>query len=143
MLGLSRLVLAATLAAWPLAAAARWHFRAPAPAPDERRARIALRWAALLLMLPWLTCGLVLTQASGSFAWLAGPQALAWLRVVQAQAWLALAGVALAAWVLRTRWRAPATGWWARVHAVLVLLAGLGLAALAVLGHLLSGATNL
>ena len=143
LLGLSLLVLAGTLLAWPLAAAARWHFAAPAPATRERRARVALRGAALLLMLPWLTFGLVVTWATGSFAWLAGPQALVWLRVVQVESWIALAGVLLAAWVLRARWRARGTWRWGRVHAVLVVLAGVGLATLAALGHLLTGATNL
>ena len=143
LLGLSLLVIAGTLLAWPVAAAVRWHLAPPLPAPRERRARAALRWAALLLALPWLTFGLIVTWASGSFTWLAGPQALAWLRVVQVEAWIALAGILLAAWVVRARWRARGTWWWGRVHAVLVLLAGVGLATLAALGHLLTGATNL
>ena len=143
LLGLSLLVLASTLLAWPLAAAARWHFAVPAPAPRERRARAALRGAALLLALPWLTFGLVVTWATGSFAWLAGPQAIAWLRVVQVESWIALAGIALAAWSVRMRWLAHGTWWWSRVHGVLVVLAGAGLAVLAAMGHLLVGAANL
>lgn len=144
IVALSLLVAAGSLLAWPVAAAARWRFGVPAPASrDERRARVALRWAATLILLPWLTFALVVMRASDSFAWMAGPQALAWLRVVQAESWLALAGVALAAWGVRSRWRARNAGGWGRVQAVAVVLAGVGLAALAWMGHLLVGATNL
>ena len=143
LLALSLLVALATLIAWPLAAAARWHLGAPAPASRERRARIASRVAALLFVLPWITVGLIGLQASRSFEWLAGPQALAWLAAVQVQAWLALAGAALAAWAAHARWRTRGTWWWSRVHATLLVLAGVGLAAIAWVGHLLLGTTNL
>ena len=144
LLGLSLLVVAASLVLWPFAAGVRWHAGAGTRVTrEERRARVAVRAASLLILLPWLTFGLVVMWATGSFAWLAGPHALVWLRVVQAEAWVALAGVALAAWALRARWRARGTWWWSRVQSALVLLAGVGLAALAWVGHLMVGATNL
>ena len=143
LLALSLLVAAATLVAWPFAAAARRHYAAPAPASRERRARVALRVAALLFLMPWLTFGLVALQAAHSFTWLAGPQAIAWLRGVQVESWLALTGVALAAWAAQARWRSRGAWWWGRVHAVLLALAGAGLATIAWMGHLLLGATNL
>ena len=143
LLALSLLVAAATLIAWPFAAAARRHFAVPAPAARERRARAATRLAAALFVLPWLTFGLVALQASQSFAWVAGPQAIAWLRGVQVASWLALAGLALAAWAAHAHWRTRGAWWWSRVHATLLVLAGAGLAAIAWIGHLLVGTTNL
>jgi CubicO group peptidase (beta-lactamase class C family) len=144
LLALSLLVVAGSLLAWPLAAAVRWHLAVPRPAARvERRARVALRVACALSVLPWLTFALTAVQASNSFEWLAGPHALAWLRVAQVESWVALAGIALAGWATRARWRARGTGWWSRVQAVLVVLAGVGLSTLAWLGHLMIGATNL
>ncbi len=133
-----------SLLAWPLAAAARWHFAVPPPAHrDERRARIALRVACVLAVLPWALFAVVMVRATASFVWLSGPDAIAWLRAVQAAAWLALAGLPLAAWATRARWRLRGAWWWGRVHAPLVLAAGAGLAGIAWTGHLLLGATLL
>jgi CubicO group peptidase (beta-lactamase class C family) len=144
LLALSLLVVVGSLLAWPLAAAARWRFAAPARVSrEEGRARIALRIACVLAVLPLLTFALVAMQASESFVWLAGPRALAWLRVAQVESWLALGGIALAAWATRTRWRARGAGWWGRVQAGMVVLACGGLSTLAWLGHLMVGATHL
>jgi len=144
VLAASLLVALASLLAWPLAAATRWHLGVPAPAlRDERRARVALRVACLLALLPWAVFAVVGARAMASFTWLSGPEVIAWMRAVQATSWLALAGIGLSAWAVRARWRTRGTWWWSRVQAVLVLLAGLGLAAIAWAGHLLTGATLL
>ena len=143
-LGVALALLVASLLAWPVASLLRWRYARPLPAGRaERRPRIALRLAAGLMLLPWIVFALVLVQATESYTWLSGPQALAWLRVVQGLAWLALAGVALAAWALGARWRLRGAGAWARVHAGLVLAAGLALAGFAWAGHLLVNATAL
>ncbi len=144
LLAASLAVAALSLLAWPLAAAARWHFAVPAPAArDERRARVALRIACVLAVLPWALFAVVMARATASFTWLCGAEAITWLRAVQVASWLALAGLPLAAWATRARWRLRGAWWWARVHAALVLAAGVGLAAIAWMGHLLLGATVL
>ncbi|MEP6504051.1 MAG: serine hydrolase domain-containing protein [Betaproteobacteria bacterium] len=138
----SLFVLAATLLAWPLAAAARWHF-APRARASERHARQALRWAAMALLLPWLLIGGTLVSGVNAFEFIGGPWAASAMRVVQAAAWLGLGATLLAAWAAQRQWRAAGVWWWARVHATLVVAAGLGASLLAWQGHLLVGATIL
>jgi CubicO group peptidase (beta-lactamase class C family) len=139
--------MALTLAAWPVAALVRRHFRrrhglAIALPPAQRRARVALRWAALLTLLPWLALLAPPLAGMDAFQLVMKPEVVALLRVVQAAAWAGPAAVALAAWAAALRF-SPAGGrparWTSKAHALACLLAAAGGVLAAWQGHLMTG----
>ncbi len=145
VLGASLFMMLATLLAWPVAAMIRRHHDVLPPAdPREQRARASLRLAAFLGALPWalLFVPLTLVDNGGEFV-MTNVHVIDGLRVVQAAAWLALVAVPLAAGAALRGASARGVWWWSRIHAVLMLLAAIGLAFMAWQGHLLLGTTSL
>jgi len=128
-----------SLLAWPLAAAARRHYRSAAVTPGVRTARRALRGAAALMLLPWAALGLLLIGGMDDPSTMTSPQFWTGMGAVQAGAWLMLPALALAVWGCVQMWRSPGAWWWSRLHGVLMVLAACGLLILAVQGQLLLG----
>lgn len=128
-----------SLLAWPLAAAARKHYRSAPVAPSLQAARRSLRGAAFLMVLPWAALGLLLLGGMDDPSTMTSPQFWTGMQVVQAGAWLMLPALALALWGCVQMWRSAGAWWWSRVQGVLVVLAGCGALTLAVQGQLLLG----
>jgi hypothetical protein len=61
-----------------------------------------------------------------------------WLIASHITGWIAAAGLIVLAMAALRFWKTPGLGWWARVHATLLLLASVAFISFAWYGHLLS-----
>ena len=139
LLGVSLGFALLSLLAWPMAAAARKHYRSAAVVPRLQNARRALRSAAALMILPCAALGLLLLGSMDDPSTLTSPQFWRGMTAVQAGAWLMLPALALAVWGSVQMWRSAGAWWWSRLHGLLMVLAGCGVLTLAVQGKLLLG----
>ncbi|MDT9001309.1 serine hydrolase domain-containing protein [Paucibacter sp. APW11] len=128
-----------TLLAWPMAVLARRHYRRPEPMPLQQHARKSARWAALLMLVPWLTLGAFGLASQGDLAYLGGSLFGAAVRLSQLLGWLSVPALFLAGRGLWLHWRCQDAWWWARLHGLLLLLAALLNLLLAWRGQLMLG----
>jgi hypothetical protein len=81
--------------------------------------------------------GLPISQADSNVSYI-GEGLNIWLIASHLTGWLAALGLIVLAVTALRFWKAPDLGWWARVHATLLLLASVAFISFACYGHLLS-----
>jgi len=138
LIGGSLALLIATLLLWPVAALIRKRYARPLPLLAGDRFLFRLSRLVCILEIAFLALiGLPMSRADTNVSYI-GDGLNPWLMTSHIIGWLAAIGlIVLAATVLRF-WKAPNLGWWARVHATLLLLASIAFMTFAWYGHLLT-----
>jgi hypothetical protein len=81
--------------------------------------------------------GLPLSRADSNVSYI-GDGLNPWLTASHLTGWLAVLGLIVLAVTALRFWKIPELGWWARVHATLLLIASVAFISFAWYGHLLS-----
>jgi hypothetical protein len=138
LIGGSLALLLGTLLLWPVAAVIRRRYARPLPLPPRDRLLFRLsRIVCLLEIICLALVGLPMSFAETNVAYI-GDGLNPWLIASHITGWLAVAGLIVLAMAAVRFWKIPELGWWARVHATLLLLASVAFLTFACYGHLLS-----
>jgi CubicO group peptidase (beta-lactamase class C family) len=130
--------LLATVLLWPVAAVVRKRYARPlAFSPADRLLFRLSRVVCMLAIGSLALVGLPLSGADTNISYI-GDGLNPWLVAAHIAGWLATAGLAVLAIAALRFWMAPGLGWWARVHATLLLLAGVAFISFAWYGHMFS-----
>jgi CubicO group peptidase (beta-lactamase class C family) len=130
--------LLATVLLWPVAAVMRKRYARPlALSPGDRLLFRLSRLVCILAIGILALLGLPLSGADTNVSYI-GDGLNPWLIAAHVAGWLATAGLLVLAIAALRFWKAPDLGWWARVHATLLFLAGVAFISFAWYGHLLS-----
>jgi hypothetical protein len=138
LIGGSLALLIVTLLLWPVAAVIRKRYARPlALSPGDR---LLFRFSRIVCILE-ISCialvGLPMSRADSNVSYI-GDGLNPWLVASHITGWLAAIGLIVLAIAAVRFWKAPDLGWWARVHATLLLLASVAFISFAWYGHLLS-----
>jgi CubicO group peptidase (beta-lactamase class C family) len=138
LIGGSLALLIATVLLWPVAAVTRKRYARPLPfSPRDRLLFLLSRVVCILEISCVALVGLPLSRTDTNISYI-GDGLNPWLIAAHITGWLAALGlIALAITAVRF-WKIAELGWWARVHATLLLLASVTFIAFAWYGHLLS-----
>jgi hypothetical protein len=116
-------LLALTLVLWPVAAIIRKRYERPLFSNAIDRALYLLsRFVCLLEIVFVLLIVVPLSLADKNIAFI-GDGINPWLSTAHVLGWMAALGVGVLAVTAVRFWRVPGLGWWARVHATLLLIA--------------------
>jgi CubicO group peptidase (beta-lactamase class C family) len=138
LIGGSLALLIATVLLWPLAALIRKRYARPLPLSPGDRLLFRLSRLVCILEIGFLALvGLPISQADSNVSYI-GDGLNPWLTASHITGWLAALGLVVLAITALRFWKAPELGWWARVHATLLLLASVAFMIFAWSGHLLS-----
>jgi hypothetical protein len=138
LIGGSLALLIVTLLLWPVAAVIRKRYARPLPlSPGDR---LLFRFSRIVCILE-ISCialvGLPMSRADSNVSYI-GDGLDPWLFASHVTGWLAAIGLIVLVIAAVRFWKAPDLGWWARVHATLLLLASVAFMTFAWHGHLLS-----
>ena len=123
VLGVSLSLIGLTLLLWPVAVMVRKRYGRPLfTTALDRILYLFTRVDCLFQIIFVALILLPLSQADKNIAFL-GDGVNPWLNAAHIFGWLAAAGLVIVALAAVRSWRAPGLGWWARVHATLVLIA--------------------
>ena len=138
LIGGSLALLIATVLLWPVAAVTRKRYAQRLPfSPRDRLLFLLSRVVCILEISCVALVGLPLSRTDTNISYI-GDGLNPWLIAAHITGWLAALGlIALAITAVRF-WKIAELGWWARVHATLLLLASVTFIAFAWYGHLLS-----
>jgi CubicO group peptidase (beta-lactamase class C family) len=138
LIGGSLALLIATVLLWPIAALIRkWYAR---PLPLSPRDRLLFRLSRVVCILEISSIALVglpMSRADTNVSYI-GDGLNPWLIASHITGWLAALGLIVLAITALRFWKTPDLGWWARVHAALLLLASVAFISFAWYAHLLS-----
>ena len=138
ILAVSGAVIVLTLLLWPIAAIVRRHYGRPLfRSGTDRLLYVASRFVCLLQVVFVILILFPLSMADKNIAFL-GDGLDPWLRTAHVLGWIAAAGLIVIGFAAIKSWRTPGLGWWARVHATLLLLASAVFISFAAWTHLLS-----
>jgi CubicO group peptidase (beta-lactamase class C family) len=138
LLAVSQGLIVLTVILWPVAALIRRRYQRPLFSTNRDRALyIFSRLVCLLQILFVLLILLPLSMADKNLAFI-GDGINPWLTTAHVLGWIALAGLVVLGFTAVRFWRVPGLGWWARLHATLLFLAGTIFMAFAGWTHLLS-----
>jgi CubicO group peptidase (beta-lactamase class C family) len=138
LIGGSLALLIATVLLWPLAALIRKRYARPLPLSPGNRLLFRLSRLVCILEIAFLALvGLPISFADSNVSYI-GEGLNPWLTASHLTGWLSALGLVVLAIAALRFWKAPDLGWWARVHATLLLLASVAFISFAWYGHLLS-----
>jgi CubicO group peptidase (beta-lactamase class C family) len=138
LIGGSLALVIATVLLWPLAAVIRKRYARPLPLSPGNRLLFRLSRLVCILEISFLALvGLPMSFADTNVSYI-GDGLNPWLTASHLTGWLAALGLIVLASTALRFWKAPDLGWWARVHATLLLLASIAFMSFACYGHLLS-----
>lgn len=138
LIGGSLALLIATVLLWPVAAVIRKRYARPLPLSRGDRRLFRLSRLVCILEIGFLALvGLPISQADSNVSYI-GEGLNPWLTASHITGWLAALGLIVLAITALRFWKTPDLGWWARVHATLLLLASAAFISFACYGHLLS-----
>jgi CubicO group peptidase (beta-lactamase class C family) len=138
LIGGSLAILIATIVLWPVAALIRKRYARPLPLSPGDRLLFRLSRIVCLLEIGCIALvGLPISRGDTNVSYI-GDGLDPWLMASHITGWLAAAGLIVLALAAVRFWKTPELGWWARVHATLLLLASVAFIAFACYGHLLS-----
>jgi CubicO group peptidase (beta-lactamase class C family) len=138
LVGGSLALLIATLLLWPVAAVIRRRYARPLPLSPAERLLFRLSRLVCILEIAFLALiGLPMSRADTNVSYI-GDGLNAWLMASHIVGWLAAIGLIVLATTALRFWKSPNLGWWARVHATLLLLASIAFMTFAWYGHLLT-----
>lgn len=131
-------LLLATIVLWPIAALIRKRYARPLPLSPRDRLLFRLSRVVCLLEIGFIALvGLPMSRADTNVSFI-GDGLNPWLMASHVTGWLAALGLIVLAISALRFWKIPDLGWWARVHATLLLLASVAFISFAWWGHLLS-----
>lgn len=138
LIGGSLALLIATVLLWPVAAVIRKHYARPLPlSPRDRLLFLLSRVVCILEISSVALVGLPLSRTDTNISYI-GDGLNPWLTAAHITGWLAALGLIVLAITAVRFWKIAGLGWWARVHATLLLLASAAFISFAWYGHLLS-----
>jgi CubicO group peptidase (beta-lactamase class C family) len=138
LIGGSLALLIATVLLWPLAAGIRKRYGRALPLSPGDRLLFRLSRLGCILEIGFIALvGLPISRADTDVSYI-GDGLNPWLTASHLTGWLAFLGLIVLAITAVRFWKAPDLGWWARVHATLLLLASVAFMTFAWYGHLLS-----
>jgi len=138
VLGASQSLIVLTLLLWPVAVIVRKRYGRPLfTSALDRILYVFTRLDCLLQIIFVALILLPLSLADKNIGFI-GDGVNPWLSTAHIFGWLAAAGLVIVAFAAVRSWRVPGLGWWARVHATLLLIASLIFMSFAWWGHLLS-----
>jgi CubicO group peptidase (beta-lactamase class C family) len=138
VLGACQSLIVLTLLLWPVAVIVRKRYGRPLfTSALDRVLYFFTRLDCLLQIIFVVLILLPLSMADKNIAFI-GDGVNPWLSVAHIFGWLAAAGLVIVALAAIRSWRAPGLGWWARVHATLLLIASAIFMSFAWWSHLLS-----
>jgi hypothetical protein len=138
LIGGSLALLLATLLLWPVAAVIRKRYARPLPLSPGDRLLFRLSRIVCILEISFIAlAGLPMSRADTNVSYI-GDGLNPWLIASHITGWLAAIGLIVLAITALRFWKTPELGWWARVHATLLLLASIAFITFACYGHLLS-----
>jgi hypothetical protein len=138
LIGGSLALLVATVLLWPVAVFIRKRYGRPLfSARSDRWLYFLSRVVCILEIASIALVALPLTRADTNIAFL-GDGLVPWLTAAHITGWLAASGLIVLAIAAVRFWKIADLGWWARVHATLLLLASIAFISFAWYGHLLS-----
>ena len=138
LIGGSLALLIATVLLWPVAALIRKRYARPLPLSPRDRLLFRLSRVVCILEIGFIALvGLPMSRADTNVSYI-GDGLNPWLTASHITGWLAALGLIVLAITALRFWKTPDLGWWARVHAALLLLASVAFMSFAWYGHLLS-----
>jgi hypothetical protein len=138
LIGGSLALLIATVLLWPVAAVIRKRYARPLPLSPGNRVLFRLSRLVCILEIGFIALfGLPMSRADTDVSYI-GEGLNPWLTASHITGWLAALGLIVLAITALRFWKTPDLGWWARVHATLLLLASVAFMSFAWYGHLLS-----
>jgi len=138
LIGGSLALLIATVLLWPVAAVIRKRYARPLPlSPRNRLLFLFSRIVCILEISCIALVGLPMSRTDTNISYI-GDGVNPWLTAAHMTGWLAAVGLIVLAIAALRFWKTPDLGWWARVHATLLLLASVAFISFAWYGHLLS-----
>jgi CubicO group peptidase (beta-lactamase class C family) len=138
LVGGSLALLLATILLWPVAAVIRKRYARALPLSPGNRALFHLSRFVCILEIGFIALvGLPMSQADTNVSFI-GEGLNPWLVASHITGWLAALGLIVLAITALRFWKTPDLGWWARVHATLLLLASIAFISFAWYAHLLS-----
>ncbi|HZE56897.1 MAG TPA: serine hydrolase domain-containing protein [Chthoniobacterales bacterium] len=138
VLGASQSLIVLTLLLWPVAVIVRKRYGRPLfTSALDRILYVFTRIDCLLQIIFVALILLPLSLADKNIGFI-GDGVNPWLSTAHIFGWLAAAGLVIVASAAVRSWRVPGLGWWARVHATLLLIAGVIFMSFAWWNHLLS-----
>jgi CubicO group peptidase (beta-lactamase class C family) len=138
IIGGSLALLIATVLLWPVAALIRKRYGRALPFSPRDRLLFRLSRLVCILEIGFLALfGVPMSRADTNVSYI-GDGLNPWLTASHITGWLAAAGLIVLAMAALRFWKTPDLGWWARVHATLLLLASTAFISFAWWGHLLN-----
>lgn len=138
LIGGSVALLIATLLLWPVAALIRKRYARPLPLSPGDRFLFRLSRLVCLLEIGFIALiGLPMSRADTNVSYI-GDGLNPWLMASHITGWLAAGGLIVLVTTALRFWKTPELGWWARVHATLLLLSSIAFMTFAWYGHLLT-----
>lgn len=138
LIGGSLALLLATILLWPVAAVIRRRYGRALPLSPGDRLLFRLSRIVCILEIGFLALvGLPMSRADTNVSYI-GDGLNPWLTASHITGWLAALGLVVLGITALRFWKTPNLGWWARVHATLLLLASVAFISFAWYGHLLS-----
>jgi CubicO group peptidase (beta-lactamase class C family) len=138
LIGGSLALVSATVLLWPLAAVIRKRYARPLPLSPGNRILFRLSRLVCILEIGFIALfGLPMSRADTNVSYI-GEGLNPWLIASHITGWLAALGLIVLAITALRFWKTPDLGWWARVHAALLLVASVAFMSFAWHWHLLS-----
>ena len=138
LIGGSLALLLATVLLWPVAAVIRKRYGRPLPlSPRDRLLFFLSRIVCILEISCIALVGLPMSRADTNISYI-GDGLNSWLTAAHITGWLAAVGLIVLAITAVRFWKIAGLGWWASVHATLLLLASVAFISFAWYGHLFS-----
>jgi hypothetical protein len=138
LIGGSLALLIATVLLWPVAAVIRKRYGRALPLSSGDRLLFRLSRLVCILEIAFIALvGLPMSQADTNVSYI-GEGLNLWLTASHITGWLAALGMIVLAITALRFWKTPDLGWWARVHAALLLVASVAFMSFAWHAHLLS-----
>ena len=138
VLGASQTLLVLTLLLWPVAVLVRKRYGRPLFTSTLDRLLYVFTRIDCLFQIVFVALILLPLSSADKNIGFIGDGLNPWLNTAHVVGWLAAAGLVIVASAAVRSWRVPGLGWWARVHATLLLLAGMIFMSFAWWSHLLS-----
>jgi len=138
VLGASQSLIVLTLLLWPVAAIVRKRYGRPLFTSALDRILYVLTRVDCLFQIIFVALILLPLSLADKNIGFIGDGVNPWLSMAHIFGWLAAAGLVIVAFAAIRSWRVPGLGWWARVHATLLLMASVIFMSFAWWSHLLS-----
>ncbi|MFN2623672.1 MAG: serine hydrolase [Chthoniobacterales bacterium] len=138
VLGASQGLIVLTLLLWPVAVIVRKRYGRPLFTSVPDRILYLFTRVDCLFQIVFVALVLLPLSLADKNIGFIGEGVNPWLNAAHIFGWLAAAGLVIVAFAAIRSWRVPGLGWWARVHATLLLIASVIFMSFAWWSHLLS-----